>query len=108
MSLVGKSSDRIYINCTGPYVFYMDVCYKNLNKKKENATGRLQLQVERSNTSPSVFNLTTMQEECTGHHTTVYLRATDEASLYLYVMDGFKVKNVTVGLSCLLGRRCDF
>lgn len=105
MSLVGKN-DRIYVNCTGPYVLYMDVCYKSLREYE--TRGSLKLQVVGSKTPVWSVNLTTLHEVCRGLHSITYLRAMEEASLYLYVTDGFKVKNVTVGLSHLLGSRCDY
>lgn len=106
MGLVDKSSDRIYINCTGPYILYMDVCYKSLRQYE--TSGALQLQVVGSKTPVCSFNLTASHEVCRGLHSTAYLRAQEQAHLHLYVTKGFKVKNVTVGLSYLLGSRCDF
>lgn len=106
MGLANKNNDSIYVNCTGPYVLYMDVCYKSLHEKE--AKGILELQVVGSETPVSSVTLNASQEVCRGLSSIAYLRAKEEASLHLYFTDGFKVKNVTVGLSYLLGTRCEF
>lgn len=104
MNLVGK--DKISVSCTGPYVLYMYLCYKSLQVTE--ARGSLQLQVVGKKNPVSTFNLTALQEVCNGHHSIAYLKQGEEASLYLSVKDRFKVKNVTVGLWYLLGRKCDY
>ncbi|XP_051233626.1 uncharacterized protein LOC127350762 [Dicentrarchus labrax] len=107
MGLVAKKNDTIGINCTGPYILYMEVCYKGMNQPKE-AHGTLELRVEGSNTSVSSVNLTASHEVCRGLHSIAYLRANERASLHLNCTDDFKVKNVTVGLSYLLGSQCRY
>ncbi|TWW57670.1 hypothetical protein D4764_07G0003890 [Takifugu flavidus] len=106
MNLTGKN-DRIEIRCTGPYVLYMNACYKSL--RDHETRGYLQLQVSGQKIPESSITLTATQDDvCTGLLRTVYLRANEQASLYLYVTDGFKVKTLSVGLSYLLGSQCDF
>lgn len=99
-------NDRIEIRCTGPYVLYMDVCYKSL--RDHETRGYLQLQVSGQKIPGSSITLTATDDVCTGLLRTVYLRANEQASLYLYVTDGFKVKTLSVGLRYLLGSQCDF
>lgn len=106
MNLTGNN-DRIEIRCTGPYVLYMNACYKSL--RDHETRGYLQLQVSGQTIPESSITLTATQDDvCTGLLRTVYLRANEQASLYLYVTDGFKVKTLSVGLSYLLGSQCDF
>lgn len=105
MNLTGKN-DRIEIRCTGPYVLYMNVCYKSL--RDHETRGYLQLQVNGQKIPESSITLTATDDICTGLVRTVYLRANEQASLYLYVTDGFKVKTLSVGLSYLLGSLCNF
>lgn len=102
MGLVNK---KIYINCTGPYILYMDVCYMSLSDVE--AEGTLQVKVEGKD--PLVnFTLHALNEVCRGLQSIVYFRVKDEAYLDLYSSNTFKIKNMTMGLSYLLGRRCDF
>ncbi|CAB1452747.1 unnamed protein product [Pleuronectes platessa] len=101
MSLVDEQNQRILVNCTGPYVLYVDVCYQNLNLG--NSTGFLQLLVEGSNTPVSSFTLQASREVCRGLHCIVFLRAKERASLHLLADEGFQIKNATVGLNYLLG-----
>ncbi|KAI3368318.1 hypothetical protein L3Q82_008031 [Scortum barcoo] len=93
MSLVDEKNDMIYVNCTGPYILYTDVCYKSMSK--EETRGMLQLQVQGSSTPVSSLALNTSHEVCRGLHSIAYLKATQQASLYFYCTDGFKIKNVT-------------
>lgn len=106
MSLVDKKNDTIYVNCTGPYILYIDVCYKSLSD--EETRGMLQLQVVGSTTPVSSLALNASHEVCRGLHSIAYLRAREQASLYFHCTDGFKIKNVTVNLSYLLGGRCEY
>lgn len=103
---MSKVEDKIYINCTGPYILYMDVCYRSLNKKE--ITGILQLEVVERKTTVTSFNLTTSDEDCGVLHSIVYLRAKDQASLHIYAEVSFKIKNATLGLNYLLGTRCEY
>lgn len=101
---VGK--DKIYVSCSGPYVLYMDLCYRDMSK--EGASGILQLQVVGRDHPVSSFPLHASRDDCRRLHRIVYLKAKEEASLHWYSTDSnFKIKNVTVGLSYLLGSRCD-
>lgn len=102
VDLIGK--DKISIKCTGPYVLYMYACYRSLYRT--NVTGMLQLQVVESVPIASVM-MNTSAEDCSGLHSIAYLKAKNQASLRLYAPEGFKLKNVTVGLSYLLGTRCE-
>lgn len=107
MSLADEKNDTIKISCTGPYVVYIDVCYKSLTKGEER-TGILQLQVVGSETRVNNFTLQTADEVCRGLSSIAYLRKEEKASLHLYVKDGFKIKNATVGLSYLWGESVSF
>lgn len=104
MNLAEQKNDSIHIHCTGPYVFYMYVCYNSL--RAHETSGYLQLRVKE--TPVISINLSTTHEVCRGLHHIAYLGAREQASLYLHVTDGFKVKNLTVGLNYLLGRQCDY
>ncbi|XP_078024594.1 uncharacterized protein LOC144463647 [Epinephelus lanceolatus] len=106
MILVNKK-DKIYINCTGPYVLYVHLCY--LDFLEQNATGTLQLQVagEEEKTPFSFPTLyATAHEVCRMLHDIVYLSKKNEASLHLISSPGFKIKHARVGLSYLLGSQC--
>lgn len=105
MNLTGKN-DRIYISCTGPYIFYMEVCYTSMPQHE--TRGYLQLQVTGQETPASSITLTATEYVCRRVHHIVFLRANEQVSLHLYVTDGFKVKKLDVGLSYLLGSQCDF
>lgn len=104
MSLADKQNDKIYVNCTGPYIVHIEVCYKSLAGK--NATGKLELQVKEILVSS--FDLRTSEDDCSRLHSIAYLKAKDQASLHFYANDGFKIKELTMGLSYLLGGRCFF
>lgn len=107
MNLTGEK-DTISISCTGPYVLYMDACYMSMLPKLE-SRGYLQLRLVGQKTPASSFTLNATSEKvCRGLHSTVYLRATEQASLHLTVTGSFKVKTVSVALSYLLGGQCDF
>lgn len=103
---LAREKDWIHINCTGPYILYVDVCYLSMHEPE--SRGYLQLQVMGQTTPASSFTLNaTSQKVCRGLHSIVYLRAKEQASLYLTVTGGFKVKTLSVGLSYLLGQ-CDY
>ncbi|XP_026200659.1 uncharacterized protein LOC113151989 [Anabas testudineus] len=102
--MMGMVDNKIHVNCTGPYIVYMDVCYKSLNKV--NITGTLQLQVVGRKSPVTSFSVTTSDEDCRGLYSIAYLRAKDQASLHVYAKEGFKIKTATLGLSYLLGRVC--
>lgn len=102
---MSKVDNKIYVNCTGPYILYMDVCYRSLNK--ETITGILQLEVVGRTTPVISFNLTTSGEDCTVLHSILYLRVKEQASLHIYAKESFKIKNATLGLNYLLGARCE-
>ncbi|XP_056234562.1 uncharacterized protein LOC130170890 [Seriola aureovittata] len=106
MSVAGEKKDKIYVNCTGPYVLYIHLCYTSLGGEK--TTGMLQLQVVRDKTPVSSFTLQTSEEVCEGLNSIAYLKAKDQASLHLYAKEEFKILEVSVGLTYLLGRQCDF
>lgn len=101
---VNEQKNKIHIHCTGPYIWHMNVCYKTMNGSW-NSTGMLQLKVEGSETVGS-FEMTAPIEVCRWLHSIVYLKADQEASLHFQSKPGFKVKNVTMGLSYLLGEKC--
>ncbi|KAA8589276.1 hypothetical protein FQN60_012641 [Etheostoma spectabile] len=104
MSLGVEERDKIYVNCTGPYVFYMKVCY--LGAKE--ASGTLELRVVGEERPVSSFRLNASHEVCRGLHSIAYLTREDKVSLHLNSTDGFKIKNAIVGLNYLLGKRCEF
>lgn len=106
MNLVDKTKDKIYINCTGPYLLYIEACYKSLRGNL--TTGTLQLLVERNQTLVTSIDMNTSDEVCKGLHSIAYLKVREVAYLYLQSLHDFKVKNMTVGLSYLLGSRCEF
>ncbi|KAJ4942934.1 hypothetical protein JOQ06_005446 [Pogonophryne albipinna] len=104
MSLADGKNDAIYIKCTGPYVLYMKVCYKSMDGTKTG--GVMELQV--LGRAVSSFSLHTSDKNCSGLHSTAYLSEKDEASLHLYPKEGFRFERMTVGLSYLLGSRCEY
>ncbi|XP_031724111.1 uncharacterized protein LOC116394885 [Anarrhichthys ocellatus] len=106
MSLAGENKDQIYVNCTGPYVLYMYLCYKD--KDETEASGLLQLQVVGRKAPVSSFPLNASHEVCRGLHSIAYLRDKETLSLQLNCTAGFKIKTVTVGLSYMLGSQCQF
>lgn len=101
---VNEQKNKIHIHCTGPYIWHMNVCYKSMDTV--NTTGKLQLKVEGSETPVGSIEMTTPAEVCRWLHSIVYLKADQEASLHFQSNSGFKVKNVTMGLSYLLGEKC--
>ncbi|XP_078141794.1 uncharacterized protein LOC144539735 [Centroberyx gerrardi] len=103
VSLSNNSKSKIYIGCTGPYILHMYVCCTSNDVKGANGTLVLLL-VGGGGTPLSSFSL--QQNVCRGLHSTVYLKAKEEASLYFSSPDNLKIKNVTLGLSYLLGRKC--
>lgn len=96
--------ERIYIKCRGPYIWYIDMCYKSVDG--EPTEGKLELKM--ADTTVSYVTLNTSSTVCRGHQSTVYLRANMESSLFLISKRGLWLMNVTVGLSYLLGNRCEF
>lgn len=102
---VNTDKNKIDITCRGPYIWYMDVCYKSLKHGKV-TEGTLQLKMD--DTAVSSVNLTVSNEVCRGHQSIVYLRANTKSSLHLSHADEFRLLNVTMGLSYLLGKRCEF
>lgn len=105
--ILANKKDKIYINCTGPYVLYVRLCY--LDFLEANATGTLQLQVVgKEEKTPFSFPTlyATAHEVCRVLHDIVYLSKKNEASLHLISSLGFKIKHARVGLSYLLGSQC--
>uniref|UniRef100_A0A1A8L0D8 TNF family profile domain-containing protein n=2 Tax=Nothobranchius pienaari TaxID=704102 RepID=A0A1A8L0D8_9TELE len=105
--LLGEGKDTISINCTGPYVWYMYVCYQ-----AKDSRGTLELQVRGSRDPPvSSFSLNATHDAaskdiCRGLHSLVYFRNKQVASVRLYSTTGFIFRNVTMGLTYLLGNIC--
>ncbi|KAM8875871.1 uncharacterized protein AB9W97_016426 [Spinachia spinachia] len=104
MSLVPEEKGQIQVKCTGPYVLYLYLCYKD--RDQGGALGTLELCVEGRVAPASSFALHAFGEVCRGLHSTAYLRDKERLRLRLTSSPGFKVKNVTVALSYLLGSRC--
>ncbi|XP_076736779.1 uncharacterized protein LOC143415173 [Maylandia zebra] len=104
---VNTDKNKIDITCKGPYIWYMDVCYKSLTNGMV-TTGILQLKMDDTVVSNVTLTVSDVLDVCRGHQSVVYLRANTKSSLDLNQIDGFKVLNVTVGLSYLLGKRCEF
>lgn len=104
---VNNKKNKIDITCKGPYIWYMDVCYKSLTNGMV-TTGILQLKMDDTVVSNVTLTVSDVLDVCRGHQSVVYLRANTKSSLDLNQIDGFKVLNVTVGLSYLLGKRCEF
>lgn len=104
MSLVPEEKDQIQVNCTGPYVLYLYLCYKD--RDQGGALGTLELWVQGREAPASSFPLRASVEVCRGLHSTAYLRNKERLRLRLNSTAGFKVKNMTVALSYLLGSRC--
>lgn len=102
--MMGFADKKIYINCTGPYILYMDVCYTSIGGKQ--ASGTLELQVVGKHPVMN-FTLQASYEVCGWHQSIVYLREQEAASLYLRSTEQFKIKNMTMGLSFLLGK-CEY
>ncbi|KAK1896401.1 Movement protein TGB2 [Dissostichus eleginoides] len=109
MSLADGKNDKIHIECTGPYVLYMEVCYKSMDGTETGGVMELQV-LGRDTPRVSSFSLHASHEVsvCKGLHSTAYLSNKEEASLHLYPMEGFRFESMTVGLSYLLGSRCEY
>ncbi|XP_077390287.1 uncharacterized protein LOC144026966 [Festucalex cinctus] len=105
MHLADERHSKIAVRCTGPYVLYADVCYLSLEK---NAGGTLRLHAAGRATPLWAFCLAGRREACEALHAVAYLRSGEKAELDLRATGRFKIKNVTVGLSYLLGGRCEF
>lgn len=105
MHLIGEKNETIYVNCTGPYILYINTCYMSLNEG-ENATGVLLLQEER--VTISTFTMQTSDKVCRGLHNIVYLKSKKQISLHLKSSQLFIMKEVTVGFTYMLGteRQC--
>lgn len=106
MSVTGQNNDRIYINCTGPYLLYMEACYYNMMGQHNKTNGTLQLRVGSSETPLISLDMVASAIVCRGLHGIAYFKAKDQASLHLYTSNEFKVKNLTIGLSYLRGSHC--
>ncbi|KAL3047508.1 hypothetical protein OYC64_021665 [Pagothenia borchgrevinki] len=106
MRLADGKNDAIYIKCTGPYVLYMKVCYKSMDGPETG--GVMELQVLGKAVSSFSLHVKHSEVVCTGLHSTAYLSEKDEASLHLYPTEGFRFESMTVGLSYLLGSRCEY
>ncbi|KAL6107475.1 uncharacterized protein ACO6RY_18242 [Pungitius sinensis] len=108
MSLVPEAKDLIQVSCTGPYVLYLYLCYKD--REQGGVEGMLELWVKGHKAPASSFPLKTpvkvSEEVCTGLHGTAYLRDKEKLQFLLKSSASFKVKNMTVALSYLLGSRC--
>lgn len=105
MNLTGRN-DRIAVICTGPYILYMDVCFKSLHSRGGIGYLRLLVMGEETPLSSTTLNTSNGDLVCQGHQSTVYLRARQQASLYLCTPNMFKIKTVTLGLHYLLGSQC--
>lgn len=105
MSLI---DNKVSINCTGPYIWYMDVCYKSLTNVNVSGTLLLQVEVEvegkKQKTTASSIILHTSGEDCRGLHSIVYLSVNEMASVEVSAGDEFKIKEATLGLSYLLSQ----
>ncbi|KAF1385945.1 hypothetical protein PFLUV_G00113030 [Perca fluviatilis] len=104
-SMMSLDGDKIKVKCNGPYVFYMEVCYRTDAKE---ASGTLQLKVMGRESPVSSIHLNDPHEVCRGLQSIAYLRSKEEASLYLSCTGGFKIENATVGLNYMLGTRCEY
>ncbi|XP_077440788.1 uncharacterized protein LOC144062879 [Vanacampus margaritifer] len=105
MHLADERHSKIAVRCTGPYVLYADVCYRSLEK---NAAGTLRLHAAGRRAPLWASRLAGRRDACEALHAVAYLRTGEKAELNLRVTGRFKIKNVTVGLSYLLGGRCEF
>lgn len=106
---VNTDKHKIDITCKGPYIWYMDLCYKSLSFTSGMVqTGILQLKMDDTVVSNVTLTVSDALDVCRGHQSVVYLRANTKSSLDLNGAKGFKLLNVTVGLSYLLGGRCEF
>lgn len=105
MELSDKS--WIHIQCTGPYVLYMYVCYKSVEEESM-GNGTLALKVVGSKDPRHTFKLQTRKEVCEGLHHIAYLSNKENVTLDLISSDNFMMKNASVGFSYLLGSRCEF
>lgn len=109
MSVAGTNNDTIHINCTGPYILDVELCYRSLDNKE--STGVLELQVEGRESPASSFNLRAsgQGQDCGGLHNITYLWAAQQVTLRLYSQShNFKILQATVGLSYLLGSQCEY
>ena len=107
MSLDAKEKGVFYINCTGPYILYMDLCYMSMEGKEASGTLRL---LDGKENPETLFTMNSSSEECkdTVLQKTVFIKEKGKARLQLVSRGRFKLKNLTVGLSSLLGRQCLF
>jgi len=104
---MNEAKDLIYIKCTGPYIWHMEVCYETRQSADTDA-GTLELQVKGSKAPFSSIKLNATHLVCRGLHSTAYLRANEQASLHLSSKDELVIRNITMGLSYLLGKKCDY
>ncbi|XP_061681152.1 uncharacterized protein LOC133503490 [Syngnathoides biaculeatus] len=105
MGLADDRRSKIAVGCDGPYVLYVDVCYRSL---EPGAAGTLRLRAGGRAAPLCAFHLAGRHEACEWLHAVAYLRAGEKVKLDLRSTGFFKIKNVTVGLSSLLGGRCEF
>lgn len=101
---VSRLNEAIHVECTGPYVWYIDSC--KVQKEKEETSGILQLRVQGSQTPVSSFTLNSTHI-CRGLHSIIYLRAKEVASVHLN-SEGFMIDDMSMGLTYLLGNKCEY
>lgn len=107
MSVPEPTRDRIRVDCTGPYLVHMHVCHRSMEKSA--SRGTLALQPADGGAAPlASFSMNaSFALTCSLLHDIVYLREKEQVSLNMYLLDDFKMVNLTVGLSLLVpGESC--
>ncbi|XP_007550842.1 uncharacterized protein LOC106947705 [Poecilia latipinna] len=108
-SSLQNNNGNITIGCTGPYVWYMQGCYDNMDDKKNTTVrGNLTLLAKHNLPVGSISMNATQDVVCRGLHSIVYLVAEDVARFRFSSQEGFRLLNASMGLSYLLGNRCEY
>ncbi|XP_023195576.1 uncharacterized protein LOC111609735 [Xiphophorus maculatus] len=102
-----NNNGNVTIRCTGPYVWHMQGCYESMGNTA-NVSGSLTLLVKHTLPVSSFAMDATRDVVCRGLHSIVYLVAEDVARFRFSSQTGFRMVNVSMGLSYLLGNKCEY
>ncbi|XP_043986280.1 uncharacterized protein LOC122839077 isoform X2 [Gambusia affinis] len=102
-----NNNGNVTIRCTGPYLWHMQGCYENMGKTT-NVSGNLTLLVKQTLPVSSIAMDAAQDVVCRGLYSIVYLVAEDVARFRFSSQKGFRMVNVSMGLSYLLGNKCEY
>ncbi|XP_054900695.1 uncharacterized protein LOC129369377 [Poeciliopsis prolifica] len=102
-----NNNGNVTISCTGPYVWHMRSCYEKMGNSS-NVSGNLTLLVKRTLPVSSFAMNATQERVCRGLQSIVYLVAEDVIRFRFSSEKGFRMLNVSMGLSYLLGNKCEY